>query len=215
MKWPTLVIDNFFNNFEAVKKLSEEVEYFPAEDGNWPGKRSKLLHLLNYPFFEMTCAKMVEALYPMNYENIRFTARMQFQKIPLEGTGFIHQDDDEISSIIFISGNNAGGTSLYEPKTFPYDRDGYVPLKWDAFKNPAKMKTKKFKETVSKHNAQFNLKTKFIFKPNTALLFDCHEHHRADSFGGERITLVTFFQSLHTKDGTTIKSHVAEGKKRG
>tara|TARA_Y100001951_G_scaffold93503_1_gene89158 strand:+ start:441 stop:1088 length:648 start_codon:yes stop_codon:yes gene_type:complete len=215
MKWPTLVIDNFFNNFEVVKKLSEEVEYFPPADGNWPGMRSKLLHDINYPFFEMTCSKMIEALYPMNYENIKFTARMTFQKIPFQGTGFIHQDDDEISSIIFISGKNSGGTSLHEPKTYPYDRDGYVPQKWDAYKNPAKIKTKKFKDVVNKHNSQFDLKTKVVFKPNRALLFDCHEYHQADNFGGERVTLITFFQSIKTKDGTTLKSHISECNKRG
>tara|TARA_R110000772_G_scaffold151418_1_gene262170 strand:+ start:108 stop:755 length:648 start_codon:yes stop_codon:yes gene_type:complete len=215
MKWPTVVIDNFFNNFEAVKKLSEEVEYFSSESGTWPGKRSKLLHQINYPFFQMTCVKLIEALYPMNVQNIQFTARMQFQKIPFEGTGVIHQDDDEISSIIFISGNNAGGTSLYEPKTYPYDQDSYVAQKCDTFKNPSKLKLKNLQKTINKHNEQFNLKTKFVFKPNTVLLFDCQEHHKADSFGGERITLVTFFQSLNTKDGTPLKSHVSECKKQG
>lgn len=215
MKWPTIVIDNFFNNFEAVKKLSEEVEYFPSENGAWPGKRSKLLHQINYPFFQMTCTKLIQALYPMNVQNIQYTAGMQFQKVSFEGTGVIHQDDNEISSIIFISGNNTGGTSLYEPKTYPYDQDSYVPQKWDTYKNPSKLKLKNFEKTVNKHNEQYNLKSKFVFKPNTALLFDCQEHHKAESFRGERVTLVTFFQSLNTKDGTSLKSHISECKKHG
>ena len=215
MRWPTIVIDNFFNDFEAVKKLSEEVEYFSNENGSWPGKRSKALHQINYPFFEMTCVKLLEALYPMNALNIRSTAKMHFQKIPFEGTGIIHQDEDEISSIIFISGNNAGGTSLYEPKTYPYDPDSYVSQKFDTYKNPSKLKLKNLEKTVNKHNEQFNLKTKFVFKPNTVLLFDSKEHHKADNFGEERVTLVTFFQSLYTKNGIPLKTHVSECKRQG
>ena len=214
MRWPTLIIDNFFNNFESVVKLSNKLEYYPT-DGHWPGLRSGYLSNVNRPFFEMTAYKILQALYPMNYQNLTWTARMQFQKIKQEGLGIIHQDDDEFTAIVYISGNKNQGTSLYKPKAFPYDRDSYVEKKFETYKDIKKI-NKEFHKLVHKHNSQFELTTRVNFEPNKLFLFDANHQHAADSFDNqERCILITFFEEIRMRDGRNFKTAGRECKKWG
>ena len=216
MKWPAVVIDNFFNNFKDVEKFADSLKYTHSGNGEWPGYRSEPIHKINYDFFSFTCTKMLQALYPMHYRSIAYNARMFFQTIPFEGSGFIHQDDNEISSIIYIRGGKAGGTSLYEPKQYPFDGHSYVPHKEKFFGQAGKIKdVKNYKKHLKQHNSQFELKLRVNFKPNRLFMFDCNEFHEANSFGGDRLTLVTFFESIRMEDYTTLRSHVTEAKKWG
>ena len=97
MRWPTIIIDDFFNDFEAVKKLSNELKYYPT-DGTWPGLRSGFLSDVNRPFFDLTSYKILQALYPHNYEDLMWSARMHFQRIPIS--------DPEIYTIALISSSS-------------------------------------------------------------------------------------------------------------
>tara|TARA_R100000322_G_scaffold119215_1_gene77128 strand:+ start:127 stop:777 length:651 start_codon:yes stop_codon:yes gene_type:complete len=216
MRWPAIVIDNFFNNFKDVEKFAHSLEYTHSGNGNYPGYRSKQVHEIDYDFFSFTCTKMLQALYPMNYMDIVYNARMFFQTIPFEGKGFIHQDDNEISSIIYIRGSEAGGTSLFEPKRYPFDRNSYIKHKEKSFEKEGKINNlKNYEKHLKQHNSQFKTKLKVNFKPNRLFMFDCNEFHEADSFGGDRLTLVTFFESIRMENNTTLRSHVTEAKKWG
>lgn len=213
MNWPTIVIDNFFNDFNAVKKFSEEVEYFDT-DGSFPGKRSKYISDINRDFFIMTSYKILQALYPHNYRNLMWNARMQFQKIQQVGQGIIHRDDDEFTAIVYISGNKDQGTSLYKPKTFPYDRDSYVPKKFEMYRNPEKI-NKKFHKMVKDHNSQYELSTKVNFEENRFFMFDCLHPHAANNLEEERCILITFFQEIRMRNGSVLRPHVRECKSWG
>ena len=214
MNWPTLIIDNFYNDFEAVKKYANKIKYHPS-DGHWPGMRSEYISNINPDFFKMTSYKILQALFPHNYYDLMWTARMQFQKIKQEGLGIIHQDDDEFTAIVYISGNKNQGTSLYKPKTFPYDRDSYVQKKFDTYKDVKKI-DKEFHKLVDKHNSQFELTTQVNFEPNKLFLFDSNHHHAADSFDNEeRCILITFFQEVRFRNGSVIKPHGRECRKWG
>jgi hypothetical protein len=217
MRWPSIIIDDFFNDFKSVVDLSNNVKYHPS-DGAWPGSRSEYLSHVNRPFFEMTSYKILQALYPMNYQDLMWSARMQFQKIPISGTGFVHQDDDELSVIIYISGSNsAGGTNLYKPKAFPYNRDGYVNEKFKAYKksgNKGQMK-KDLSQLVNQHNSQFDCTMKVNFLPNRMFAFDCNQQHAAQEFGGERCILIAFFEEIRMRNGSNLKTAVRECKKWG
>ena len=217
MRWPTIIIDDFFNDFEAVKKLSNELKYYPT-DGTWPGLRSGFLSDVNRPFFDLTSYKILQALYPHNYEDLMWSARMHFQRIPISGQGYVHQDDDEISAIVYISGSEkAGGTSLYKPKVFPYDRAGYVKEKHEAYKDSTqkgKMK-QDLSKSVKQHNDQYEITTTVNFKPNTLFAFDCNHHHSADEFGGDRCILITFFEEIRRRDGRLFRTAGRECKKWG
>lgn len=209
-RWPSLIVENFYNNFDEVLKISNELKYYDT-DGTWPGKRTDLLHKVNKSFFDLTTSKIIQALFPNEYDSLIWSARMHFQKISMKGKGFIHQDGDEISCLIYISGGESvGGTSLYKPKGILKDRNSYLKESMDAYKQ-----NKSLSELVENHNNQFELTTKVSFEPNKLFLFDSDQYHAADDFGGERCTIVVFFQDIRHKGGATLNTSGRSCRKYG
>jgi len=51
MIWPTLSLDNFFENPDKILKFANSFEFKPDPNGKWPGKRTDLLHVLDPVFF--------------------------------------------------------------------------------------------------------------------------------------------------------------------
>lgn len=214
MLWPTLCIDNFFQNPDAVIAYAKKLKY-QKTDGHWPGERSEPLHVIDPTFFHKVTNKIIAALYPHEAGNreFRWKATSQFQKIKTSKhtlPGFIHQDiDTEFTSIIYLSDEEDTGTSIYRNIEEPI----YVGLeeKIKGYKNYKT--TNKLKQAVKKNRSAF-VKV-FEFKPlkNRMIIFDGAHHHGVDNFGKkekERLTLITFFETVYRTDGVPFKYHVNE-----
>ena len=78
MLFPTIVIDNFFENPEMVLEHSKKFEYRFPEDGKYPGTRSENV---DTTFFQFTTKKIMASLYPMNYSAPRFNSRNNFYSL--------------------------------------------------------------------------------------------------------------------------------------
>ena len=123
MIWPTLCVDNFFDEPNKVIELS------------------KSLH--HEEFFNWVSNKIMSALYPAEWPNIAWYNTAYFQKIPsgLKNDGWVHQDkSNEFTAIIYLSQNTEAGTSIYLPKTF---------YKESKTKGSVKDRDFKFKETIN------------------------------------------------------------------
>ena len=112
MLFPTIVIDNFFEDPEMVLKHAETFDYNFSESGQYPGTRSKNV---DATFFEFTTKKMMAALYPMNYKSMTWSGIQYFQKIngkdyPEEG--WVHKDEFQVTAIVYLS-KNLGVVQLY------------------------------------------------------------------------------------------------------
>ena len=51
MTYPTTIIDNFFDDPDAIVEMAEGMKYYAPDTGNWPGTRTKQLHIENHRFF--------------------------------------------------------------------------------------------------------------------------------------------------------------------
>ena len=51
MTYPVTIVDDFFDDPDEIVKLAEELKWYPPETGNWPGLRTKQLHLENDRLF--------------------------------------------------------------------------------------------------------------------------------------------------------------------
>jgi len=51
MTYPVTIVDDFFDDPDEIVKLAEELKWYPPETGNWPGLRTKQLHLENERLF--------------------------------------------------------------------------------------------------------------------------------------------------------------------
>lgn len=213
MNYPIICVDNFFKNFSSVVEWANTLEY-KSGNGKWPGKRTDFTYNLNKDFFYLSTSKMISILYPEEYLNLKWVAKQCFQKINLEGSGFIHQDIEEISSVVYLSNNINSGTNIYKAKKFPVNFD-INNIKNEIYLNTKIGKTEKFKKLKELHNNQFELTASFKSIPNRLIMFDSSEYHGVEDFGKERLTLITFFENISKKNEYKLKTPVNECGKLG
>ena len=53
MLWPTICVDNFFEDPGKVKEFSDTLKFNKDPLGKWPGERTMHLHEINKEFFEL------------------------------------------------------------------------------------------------------------------------------------------------------------------
>ena len=80
-----------------------------------------------------------------------------------------------------------------------------------------KIKTKEYKEARKKSNQRFKKTINFDSIPNRCIMFDSSQYHAANNYNnskqGERLTLITFFNSIKRNDGQQLKYHATEAKR--
>ena len=206
MKWPAIVIDNFFNNFKDVEKFADSLKYTHSGNGEWPGYRSEPIHKINYDFFSFTCTKMLQALYPMNYRSMTWSGDQFFQKIngkDYPDEGWVHQDwTSEITAIVYLSKDLGCGTAICTPKN--YDKEIiFNDKKQNQYKeiNNTPEKKQELKNYLEKNNSRYEKTIKVDSVFNRLVMFDSHSYHNVISFGDkERLTLVTFLCKVNSED---------------
>lgn len=215
MIWPTFCIDNFFQNPDAVIKFSKTLKFIKS-NGPFPGERTEALHTVNQEFFEQSTKKIIACLYPNEiFNNIRWTASQYFQKInPKEhpDTGFIHQDlGTEFTSIIYLSNNNSN-TCIYKRIKQPIP--DHTVIRKKRYTNKINKNNPQLKKELKINQSCFEKTIEFKSIKNRMILFDGAADHGVESFGnkdeGERLTLITFFDSVSRVDNYALKFHANE-----
>lgn len=202
MLFPTIVIDNFFDDTDSIIKYSNTLDYKAPEDGSYPGTRSPNL---DKTFFQFSTKKMMAALYPMNYRFMTWAGSQFFQKIngqdyPYEG--WVHQDfTTEITAIVYLSKENNCGTAINTPLS--HDREIiYVDEKHEQFKEVYNKKgeDKDQKKYLDKNNSRFKKTINVDSVFNRLILFDSSNYHSVINFGKtERLTLITFIGEIRSE----------------
>jgi hypothetical protein len=218
MLWPTICVDDFFNDPLSVKKFADTLEFKKNPEGKWPGERTELLHNINNDFFNYTTAKIMSVLFPMNYKILNWKATQMFQRIDgniYNNYGWVHTDPDEFTSIIFLSNHKKCGTSLFK-KTKITSQVINSEFKHDYYKNTEKIKTEEARH-LKENNDQFEKTLTLNSRFNRLILFDSSNLHAAEKYGEEnlnedRLTLVTFFTGVI---GNENKYPISEMKRLG
>jgi hypothetical protein len=220
MIWPSICVDNFFDDPTKVKEFAYSLEYKKDEEGKWPGYRTGGMHEVDFKFFNWTTLKIISLLYPMNYRDVSWTAEQTFQRIPgktFKNKGWVHKDyEEEFTAIIYLSNHKDCGTSLYRPKKFG-NKIINEELKREILLNKGTNNKKNLEEEkyLNENNDQFEkiLEFKSIF--NRLVIFDSHNFHAAENFYNEdlnedRLTLITFFKHINIPN---IKYPITEMKR--
>ena len=206
---PTLVHDNFFRNPEEVVNYAKQLDYLPDNEGRWPGERSFPLHEINENLFKFTTIKITKLLWPSSYQDIYFSAYSTFQRISKDyiNPGWVHQDIEILTAIIYLSKHTQCGTSMFEPKNFStvknteHKKEIYYKKN---FKNENKY--------VLENNINFEETMSIKSKYNRIIIFDSRQFHAAQKFiekdvDDDRLTLITFFTNIY---GAGLKWHGPE-----
>ena len=214
MIWPTVIVDNFFNEPLKILEISKEVKFSNSE-AKYPGVRTECMSLINKEFYNFINYKIIRILYPINHKQIYWKSNQYFQKINgniYKNEGWIHSDSPaELTAIIYLSNHKNCGTSLYQKKEF-FNGTFFQDQKKNMYTNlNIKQGEKYLKQNNEKFENILNINSRF----NRLILFDSNQFHAANKFlengiEEDRLTLITFFYSIHC-DG--IKYPITEMKR--
>ena len=79
MTYPITIVDNFFEEPDAIVELAEGLKFYNPNTGNWPGTRTKSLHVEDARFFNYFGMK-VHSLFH-DYVPEYWNLQCHFQKI--------------------------------------------------------------------------------------------------------------------------------------
>ena len=201
MIWPTVCVDNFFSNPDEIVAYANKQKF--EADNRSPGRRSPLIHTLDFKFFRWSCLKILKIFYPHHLDNLNWKAKATFQKVPptLDLDGWIHTDSkEEVTAIIYLSKQCESGTSLYERRSLG-KRIYEEKHKYDYFINPEV--TGKARAVITKarkeNNEGFKETVSFKGVYNRLVMFDGAQFHAAQvhNKGSEdRLTYVVGFENI-------------------
>lgn len=202
MIWPTICIDNFFNDPDKVVEFAKTLNYKTDKYGEWPGERTKELCDLDKNFFEFFGKKVLSILYPLNYNEISYHLSLNFQKISKKyvDEGWVHRDNgcgNQLTCIVYLSKHKQCGTSIFDSKKICSPIIN-VENKRKMFLTDDFLNQKKF---LKENNEQFEETISIKSKYNRLIMFDAAHFHAAqkyveDNIQEDRLTLVGFFLDI-------------------
>lgn len=125
MKYPITVVDDFYDDVDKVREYALSLP-FDVKSQNYPGARTKNLHLYDQKFFEYSTQKFF-SLFHENINPVRWNVSTAFQliepyadeKYDIKNLGWIHQDEDVVfAAIIYLTpdADVDSGTRFYKLK---------------------------------------------------------------------------------------------------
>lgn len=202
-RYPTLVIDDFFDNPDKVRMMMNTCEFNLNQD-MYPGKRTDNLQFLDSEFHQYLKSKILSVFYEQwNEANTNYTINIQFEKITpykdkydIRNTGMIHADcPAEFGGVAYFDRDPDpdAGTSIYK-KTGEYAKmpDGMIE-EWKKIYTQKDPDMEKFTKDYEKLMGYFEETITVKAKYNRIVLFDGTTFHRCPNFGSStRHTLVFF-----------------------
>jgi len=219
--FPVSVVDNFFSDPDKVVKFAESLTYTQS-NGFYPGKRSALLHKVNYDFFSSTIFKVLSLFFDLNASIVSFDdTAMQFQKIQpfnkkeknhILNKGLIHQDlNNTLAGVIYLTKKPDldSGTSLYQEIKKDLKAEEYGQRKKLLYKIDQKKLSQKnikdYEKLIMECNQSFEevINVKNVY--NRLILYPGNYFHTGNYFiSKERLTLVFFMKILNTQSPLPI-----------
>ena len=216
MTYPITIVDDFFEDPDAIVEMATTYKYYPPETGNWPGVRTKQLHVIDERFFHYFGEKLHLIFHDVTPEY--WNMQTHFQKIQpfhkdqydRKNRGWVHQDIDTFfGGIVYLTKDPEPdtGTSIYSAKK------GYAL----QFKDEIKMKEDlyvgkdiddaQYYEAWDRAHEQYveTVSVKNVY--NRFVMFNNKTHHGVQTFGTkERLTLNFFGMAMSGKIPPMLRS---------
>lgn len=191
MYFPTIVVDNFYDNLNEVVEYANSLPY--GFDGySMPGVKTEHLSEINQGLFNESAQKALSLIYgDYKRSQVRFSCHTRFERIVPYGdnydsNGWVHYDDDNIlTGILYLDVEPQHGTTLYNRKNIIYKE--VMEYKPDALKevlhsgqNPD---PNEYNQALHKWNSKFEESVVVKGKPNRLVLFDSKQWHAENGYG--------------------------------
>jgi hypothetical protein len=202
-KFPTIVVDNFYEDPDLWRDYALDQEFFKGSRGNWPGIRTELLHRLNPDLFKVTMKKLLFILKEYGISKAR-EIQTGFQLIDESfGRGWVHDDDPafQVAGVIYLSKNApiGSGTTIYDDST-DFNGEKYTEL-YEKDVNQTSPEERVILAKYREEQLTFFKKSITVDTVyNRLVMFDSRCWHSADNFFGTtkddtRLTQVFFIKT--------------------
>lgn len=219
MLFPSLCVDDFFNDIDYIKKQAEQFRFHRTD--HVPGYRTDNIALLDYELYNYINLKVLAALYPCQLSDLKFDAFSTFQitdSNPYDG--WVHKDDvDSILTAIVYLTDCTAGTSVYKPKDpkkimkFDDNSDGGKHTYFGNYEDATEDDLKNVENNRKFVNDHYDESIIFKGRRNRMVCFDAREYHAAhiNTENKQRMIFITFFKQIWI-DGEAIYYHVPSVK---
>lgn len=206
MNYPISIVDNFYNNPDAVRELALKQEFKQTTKGGFPGKRTKPIHEIDRNLFNFFNHKLLSLYYDIEADkdlrwkvNTCFDMAYPFGKFNNEG--WIHRDDYEskLVGVLYLSKDCDTGTSFYDCNNnyieSDYDKDIRKQFYIDRKNKDL------YLERQSLHNSNFTKSVQVKGKYNRLVVYDSNYWHGFDDISNidERLIQVFHVVELSTE----------------
>ncbi len=216
MTYPITIVDDFFEDPDAIVKMANELKYYPPDTGNWPGMRTKQLHVVEDRFFQYFGEKIMLLFHDNTPEYWKLQSH--FQKIlPFHedqydklNRGWIHQDlDTYFGGIVYLTKDPEPdtGTSIYKTTTgFAMQYASELKLKERKYRGE-EVDREEYCKAYDAAHAQYKESVKIENVYNRFVMFNNKTHHGVQTFGTkERLTLNFFGMEVTGKKPPLVRS---------
>lgn len=205
MNFPCTSIDDFYDDPDEIRKFALEQDFFSADKGQYPGKRTKPLDIINPDLFKEFSNKFFSLYYDFRLQRLDWQIDTYFQLIePYPNVrcnqGWVHVDyNSVVSGVIYLnkSSNLNSGTvvcHLKENESFDYEQKTKHEFNLGNLDN-----IDRYVEELEKNNNKFEESIVFQNRYNRMISFDGKNFHKVHSYdiGKEpRLTQVFFVNGL-------------------
>jgi hypothetical protein len=216
MNFPTLCVDNFFNDPDHIRNWALSLPFYKCGDVNtvgiWPGYRTQELHLIDRKYFEEFSKKVLSLFFGL-HTNFEYVISTHFQKINSNffngiDSGWIHADGDawDMAGVIYLNPiiDKNNGTSIFASKLTSYEQTlkeigQYINYKQEMYANFKTENTEIYKKMKEKNNSLFEKTIEFHNVYNRLIAYDSHWHMESGfkmPKDEDRLTQVFFVKNL-------------------
>jgi len=214
-KFPTIIIDNFFETPCLVREYALTQKFSKNQQGNFPGYRTDPINELDHEFYKLFANKLF-TYFTLPGQDFNYILDCHFQYINAAfDKGWVHCDTYtkyDFAGVVYLNPDPPSntGTTIYEvtDKTDQYKKwEMITQLKLDYMGDTCSQEEKeKIHVSRDEYNSIFDIKDTISNVYNRCLIFSASQQHSEQNFFGtdkydSRLTLPFFGKiSLHTED---------------
>ena len=201
------IVDNFFDDPDAVVELSKQIKWYP-NDGRYPGERSEPIHQVNKNFFNYVGKKLLNIFF--EEEPNYWSTTLKFQRIlpvhtdqyNIKNRGWVHKDNCIFGGIIYLNKNPEPdtGTSMYRLKNgYSTVNIGEIEWKKKLYLNKlSPEEDEQYNQYYDEIHNQFIETVKVENVYNRLVIIGNGTFHGVPTFGTkERLTLTFFTHDIN------------------
>ena len=202
MTYPVTIIDNFFEDPDGIVEMAESMKYYTPTTGNWPGTRTKNLHVEDPRFFNYFGQKLHFIFYETVPEYWNLQCHFQLinpfcdDKYSKRNRGWVHKDIDTwFGGVVYLQKNPEPdtGTSIYTPKYgYMHQYEQEIQMKMELYRNEL-ISEEEYEKAFDAMSEQYVETVTIENLYNRLVVFSNKTHHGVKTFGTKPRLTLNFF----------------------